>query len=136
MNADGAPAYRRPLRLRHYDYARAGAYFVTICTHGRVCSSRRVNELRGGSGTPVWQRGYYEHVIRNDISLHEIRGYIEANPLHWDLDRENPHRRGGFDPDLGKPNPRRGGFKTHPYTQDFHRGGVQTRPHKQGQGQA
>ncbi len=39
---------------------------------------------------PVWQRGYYEHVIRNDRSLERIREYIANNPAQWALDRENP----------------------------------------------
>ncbi|MDF1500849.1 MAG: transposase [Anaerolineales bacterium] len=38
----------------------------------------------------LWQRGYYEHIIRNEESLGRIRAYIEANPLAWALDRENP----------------------------------------------
>ncbi len=38
----------------------------------------------------LWQRGYYEHVIRNDESLFNIRQYIMDNPLKWETDRENP----------------------------------------------
>jgi len=38
----------------------------------------------------LWQRNYYEHVIRNDESLNCIREYIVSNPLRWDLDPENP----------------------------------------------
>ncbi len=40
-------------------------------------------------GTPSWQRNYYEHVIRNDEDLNDIREYIISNPLKWDLDKEN-----------------------------------------------
>ncbi len=39
---------------------------------------------------PVWQRNYYEHVIRNDTALHEIRQYILNNPAKWNEDPENP----------------------------------------------
>ncbi|MBZ4660580.1 MAG: hypothetical protein JG766_2503 [Desulfacinum sp.] len=39
----------------------------------------------------VWQRNYYEHVIRNDQSLQQIREYIRDNPIRWDLDPENPN---------------------------------------------
>ena len=39
---------------------------------------------------PLWQRSYYEHVIRNDGSLERIREYIANNPAQWSLDRENP----------------------------------------------
>jgi putative transposase len=38
----------------------------------------------------LWQRNYYEHIIRNDVSLERIRQYIVDNPEKWALDRENP----------------------------------------------
>ncbi|HEX6770350.1 MAG TPA: hypothetical protein VF208_13430, partial [Candidatus Binatia bacterium] len=38
----------------------------------------------------VWQRNYYEHVIRSDESLVRIRQYILDNPARWAFDRENP----------------------------------------------
>ncbi|MDT0499133.1 transposase [Algiphilus sp. W345] len=38
----------------------------------------------------LWQRNYYEHIIRDTASLHGIREYIANNPLQWALDRENP----------------------------------------------
>ena len=169
---------RLSLRLKGYDYARPGAYFVTICTHDRVClfgevvegevvpdifgsivqeewfrsadirqeielrpdefvvmpnhlhgivwiihagvsmtpvgahgraplrraprslgafvagfksaATRRINARRGTPGTVVWQRNYYEHIIRDEQALGRIRAYIANNPLQWDLDRENP----------------------------------------------
>ena len=173
--------YPRSIRLKGYDYAQAGAYFVTICTHGqrrllgeivdgkmmvsaygeiaKACleeipnhfahaeidafvvmpnhlhgiivithgthveaqhaaplhgsvntprpgslsaivrsfksaSTRRINELRRMPGGLVWQRNYYENVIRKDHDLERIREYIATNPLRWALDRENPLIRG------------------------------------------
>ena len=38
----------------------------------------------------LWQRNYYEHIIRNDDSLNHIRQYIINNPGQWAFDRENP----------------------------------------------
>jgi REP element-mobilizing transposase RayT len=38
----------------------------------------------------VWQRNYYEHVLRDKGSLSRVREYISNNPLHWAFDRENP----------------------------------------------
>ena len=172
---------RRSLRLPAYDYAQAGAYFVTVCTHGRQCLfgdvadgamvlndvgkvaqeawenipthfphvetdawtvmpnhvhgviviarpnvevppiggathasplhhrsgppkhsigaivgayesavSNRLNATRGTPGARVWQRNYYEHVIRNEADLHRIRQYIADNPGRWAEDPENP----------------------------------------------
>ncbi len=37
----------------------------------------------------VWQRNYYEHIVRDEVSLARIREYIVMNPLRWDADREN-----------------------------------------------
>jgi len=59
----------------------------------KTFSSRKINQLRNMSGTPVWQRNYYEHVIRRDESLDKIREYIVTNPLCWALDRENPAKQ-------------------------------------------
>lgn len=167
----------RSIRLKGYDYARPGAYFVTICTQNRVCLfgdvvngkmrlndtgdivrqcwldmpahcstavldefvvmpnhihgvivlgdapvgathasplptrprgprrqsiasivgsfksavTKRLNERRGTPGASVWQRNYYEHIIRDDAAWQRIREYIANNPLQWALDRENPN---------------------------------------------
>jgi putative transposase len=39
----------------------------------------------------LWQRNYYEHVIRNEDELDRIRQYIENNPINWAFDRDNPN---------------------------------------------
>ena len=52
--------------------------------------TKRVDELRGSPGMPVWQRNYFEHVIRNEDSLIRMRRYILDNPAKWEFDRENP----------------------------------------------
>jgi REP element-mobilizing transposase RayT len=173
---------RRSIRLKDYDYGKAGAYFVTICTqkgksilgkvaeeemvlnkYGRVVkqswnelsshflntemdlfvvmpnhihgiiaiydecrggvpppmgesafggsplqkpklcqvigyfkyqTTKLINEIRSTPGFRVWQRNYYEHVIRNEDKLNKIRYYIQTNPLKWHLDRENQQRVG------------------------------------------
>lgn len=174
---------RRALRLRGYDYAQPGAYFVTICTRKRSCllgdvadgkmilndygrgveacwttisnhfphaqldayvvmpnhvhgiitiakavgarfprprgineggetpplreptlgkmvayfkyqSAKRINVLRHTAGEPLWQRNYYEHVIRDEVALNRIRQYIAENPARWPEDAENPVRAG------------------------------------------
>jgi REP-associated tyrosine transposase len=43
----------------------------------------------------VWQRNYYEHIIRDEAELARIRRYIDENPLRWTFDRENPERQVG-----------------------------------------
>ena len=174
--------HRCSVRLRGYDYARAGTYFVTICTQNRACLFGEIidgemvlndaghiaekywrkipvhfphaelgafvvmpNHLHGiivivganvgakdfsplrqrykqpqtshPTGTSktigsivrgfkigvtkwmrrnttvrdVWQRNYYEHIVRNENELNRIRRYIIHNPAKWQYDRENPH---------------------------------------------
>jgi putative transposase len=163
------PPRRRRLRLRHYDYAQPGAYFITLCSHYRAClfgtiqsgrmeinsfgrvvaetwreqmdrpgsirtdewvlmpnhfhalvlieweeggsraaptrtlgtivnafktvSAKRLNQLRATLGIPVWQRNYYEHIVRTDGELERIRDYIRANPAKWAEDPENPQAK-------------------------------------------
>ncbi len=71
----------------------------TIIGAFKAAVTNQINSLRGASGNSIWQRNYYEHVIRDEKSLNRIREYIINNPLSWDLDRENPGRKGedGFD---------------------------------------
>ena len=180
MNDGRLQHRRRSIRLREYDYAERGAYFVTIVTQDRSCLFGEIindamqlsgagvaiqrwwfelknkfatvetdefvimpnhlhgivvitdtivgADLRAGpvpegahTGAPLptiiqwfktmttneyirgvktlgwpafrgrlWQRSYYEHVIRHEKSLNRIRQYILDNPAHWDADRENP----------------------------------------------
>ncbi len=58
----------------------------------KAFSTREVNTFRGAPGSPLWQRNYYEHVIRNDADLNKIREYIHYNPTKWSQDQENPYR--------------------------------------------
>jgi hypothetical protein len=187
MNYNPQIHHRRSIRLKNYDYASSGAYFVTIVTHQRQClfgaivdGAMRLNEWgaiaercwmeipqhyphvildafvimpnhvhgiiilnennfngsivgaigannhspfvgannhspqrndrpRGTTHTigsivrgfkigvtkwfrqhtdiyNVWQRNYYEHIIRNEIELNKIREYILNNSLNWETD--------------------------------------------------
>ena len=144
---------RKSPRLRQYDYAANGAYFVTACTRARACLFGTVvsdemkpnrlgrvieecwasipdhfpavaldafvvmpNHVHGivwlpgaghapplpvviGSfksavsrlaGGPLWQRSFYDRVIRSDSELCALRQYVTDNPLRWALYRENP----------------------------------------------
>lgn len=170
---------RRSIRLKGYDYAQSGAYFVTICAWGKECvfgdviegnmylnefgkvvreewlktfdmrknlvldeyvvmpnhfhgiiiiadgrgtlqcaptyekfgkpvsnsiptvirlfkstTTKQINQLRQIPGMYLWQRNYYEHIIRNEYELKQAREYVINNPLQWQYDRENPGRRG------------------------------------------
>jgi REP element-mobilizing transposase RayT len=46
----------------------------------------------------LWQKSYFDRVIRNDRELKALREYIANNPLRWHLDRENPEYQGQAGP--------------------------------------
>ena len=184
MNFDPQKHHRRSIRLKDYDYSRAGAYYVTInvqnreCLFGEIVDSEMILNAAGkmieeqwlallerfpnieldvyqvmpnhahgiiviveseigvdtGPGAGIkpapthkptlgdivgafksittheyiqgvdtknwrqfhkrlWQRNYYEHVVRDEADLNRIRDYIQSNPANWDEDEENPNRQ-------------------------------------------
>ena len=164
-SCDPEKRHRRSIRLRNYDYSRAGVYFITVCTKGqellfgevndgevelsefgrmaaeewlnsaririeidldawivmpnhfrhrhycrrgdrpvarsgprpsslgammagfKPATTKRINTMRGTPGASVWQRNYYEHVIRHESALDRIRYTRMAG---WSEDPENP----------------------------------------------
>ena len=62
----------------------------TIVRSFKSAATREVNMRCGTLGETIWQRNYYEHVVRDEGDLERIRDYIDANPLRWDMDEENP----------------------------------------------
>jgi REP element-mobilizing transposase RayT len=56
----------------------------------KSAATKRINELRSTPGFPVWQRNYYEHIIRADKDLDNVREYIANNPFKWLLEKEIP----------------------------------------------
>ena len=102
------PNKRKKIRLKEYDYSTPGYYFVTICTQNRkeilskIINSNKENVGAGPTipriinsyksiitrqiGYLIWQRNYYEHIIRNEKEYYKIVEYIENNPLKWEED--------------------------------------------------
>ena len=58
----------------------------------KTVSAKQINLARHTPGAPVWQRNYYEHIIRDGNELDAIRRYILNNPIQWELNQENPLR--------------------------------------------
>jgi hypothetical protein len=54
----------------------------------KTFSSRRINALRGTPGAAVWQRNYYDHIIRSDREYEQVAAYIANNPANWLTDTE------------------------------------------------
>lgn len=53
-------------------------------------SARRINHLRGTPGIPVWQRNYYERIIRDQVEYKRICDYILTNVQRWETDIDYP----------------------------------------------
>jgi len=55
----------------------------------KMNSSKLINDIRNSKGSHVWQRSYYDHIIRNEKNLNNIKQYIQNNPLNWGTDKNN-----------------------------------------------
>ena len=61
-----------------------------IVAYYKYQSTKQINLLTNAPGQMVWQRNYYEHIIRNERELEKIRQYIISNSYNWEKDRNNP----------------------------------------------
>jgi putative transposase len=86
MNEKAAPIVERSGKATSNSTATIVQLFTSI-------TSKRINQMHDLFGTPVWQQNYYEHIIRSDDELNNIRGYILDNPLNWPEDDENPVKK-------------------------------------------
>jgi putative transposase len=77
--SDASPLRQRPNGIQPRSLSAIVQNFKSI-------STRKMNAARGTSVAPVWQRNYYEHVIRSDEELNAIRQYILSNPANWTTD--------------------------------------------------
>ncbi len=186
MQFDPQKHHRHSIRLKGYDYAQPGAYFITLCTYQKQCwfgdirngqmylnqigkivvrewlrsseirseisfdewfvmpnhlhgimvitdddaerahsraplqeisnfqrkpvslssfvaqfkatVTRRINNVCSISGVPIWQRNYYESILRDEDSLNMVRQYIIDNPRCWNDDPENPKTSSNYQP--------------------------------------
>ena len=68
-----------------------------IVAYLKYQSAKQINLFRNTPGYPVWQRNYYEHIIRSEEEMNRIREYIVENQAKWVEDEDNPEsiiRRG------------------------------------------
>jgi putative transposase len=70
--------------------SRRGMLLSKIIGRFKMVTAKEINGLRQSVGSALWQRNYYEHIVRDDESLNRIRQYIADNPAPWELDPENP----------------------------------------------
>ena len=77
---DGSPLPRGP----------KPASLGAIIAQFKSRATKRIWKFPEFKGIPIWQRNYHEHIIRNEKDLQNKTDYIEANPLLWEDDDENP----------------------------------------------
>ena len=79
MERPFAPTQKQTISMRPKSIGSLVAGFKSSVT-------TRINQHRGTPRAPVWQRSYYEHIIRDEKSYVQIAEYIMNNPLQWQLD--------------------------------------------------
>ena len=78
--------------LRHRPKGTFRGSLSSIVQGFKSAATRQARRDGIAFGGRLWQRGFYDHVIRNEAELSRIRTYIDENPLRWALDEENPDR--------------------------------------------
>lgn len=63
---------------------------ATIIRAFKSSTTYRWHLIRSGGEGPLWQRNYYEHIIRSEQDLDRARQYIRSNPTAWEQDKERP----------------------------------------------
>ena len=86
-----------PVRARHvvppndqhevFGKPRSGS-LATIIRSFKAITTRRINHIFRTPGERFWQRNFYEHIVRNEQRLYQIRAYIMSNPANWAQDSE------------------------------------------------
>ena len=79
----GARSSRPPKDISSPSLGKIIAYF-------KYQSTKYINQHQNTPGTPIWQRNYYDHIIRDDIDLQRRCQYIQDNPMKWELDQLHP----------------------------------------------
>jgi len=81
----------KPLRKPWYQSPSIG--LGAIIRGFKSATAKQINRLRNTPQQSVWQRGFYEHIIRNETELVKIQEYINLNPLMWLKDEDNLERK-------------------------------------------
>ncbi len=67
---------------------RPGRSLGSLVSAFKATTTAKINRLRETVGAKVWQRNYYERIIRNENELNGIRQYINLNPQNWLRDND------------------------------------------------
>jgi REP element-mobilizing transposase RayT len=66
---------------------KSGSLGAIVRSFKSAVSRRAGKELNSGI---IWQRNFYEHIIRDEADYERIAAYILSNPVNWDQDEERP----------------------------------------------
>jgi REP element-mobilizing transposase RayT len=86
-NSDTGTIYRAPTKIEKFGVPKSGTLSRIVSSY-KAAVTRKVKQQSIGGYDKIWQRNYYEHVIRNDKELLEIRKYIKNNPIAWYLENK------------------------------------------------
>ena len=86
INNGRGTIYRAPT-IEQFGKPTVGSLATVVRTY-KAAVTRRIGREHNATG--IWQRNYYEHIIRDEKDLQNKTDYIEANPMLWDEDDNNP----------------------------------------------
>lgn len=78
-----------PEKLANLDHKNTPKSLGTIIGSFKRAANYKIKPLLDGEVHKLWQRGYYDRIVRNETELNAIRNYIELNPERWADDRDN-----------------------------------------------
>ncbi|MBI1194230.1 MAG: transposase [Gammaproteobacteria bacterium] len=87
--ADGEGTARRAPTVERFGRPVAGSV-PTIIRSFKSAVTKRINKFRQTPRANVWQRNFWEHIVRNELELKGLREYILNNPAQWELDKLHP----------------------------------------------
>lgn len=82
------PNQHEPYPSTDFKNASAGSVGSIVGIYKSLVA-RQINALRGTKGSNVWQRGYWDRIVRDEAELNRIRKYIDDNPRRWNEKRDN-----------------------------------------------
>ena len=82
--------------LRHAELQIKTQPLGVIVRSFKSAVTKRVHDLGLFVGEKIWQRNYYEHIIRDEHDHQQIADYILSNPFNWEYDHENPENIESF----------------------------------------
>jgi len=85
---DSGCARTTPTRATTFQHVVTGSLPCVIRSFKSECS-KQIRRMVNNPNMIIWQRNYYEQIIRNETDLNKIREYIQSNPLMWERDRNN-----------------------------------------------